>query len=226
MHTCTWAGDGPDLLTSTVSAPEIQRAQRQPYTRSAHIWIFLRTLTWLMLQATLISSTVLACHNPEGPSINCLERAKKTNFYVAGGDNPSPDVYSFMFYVSPDDCINAGDSAYYLSHISVGSDCRSQCSQQTAAVGGAVLCWLCWLCVLQLMLFKMCNVGTELFVYDNTLSSTHWDWLIPNYVNNSHSKPVMARDWLSTVPCLAQCLAEPDTMLSQTWVISTLCTVH
>ena len=93
-------------------------------------------------EAVRISNTKLICRTPEGPSINCLQRAARTQFQIVGGNNPNPDTYNFMFYV--DNC--TGDSAYYISQISVGfggvlpdcvpTDAISNCIQQIPAVGG------------------------------------------------------------------------------------------
>jgi hypothetical protein len=89
-------------------------------------------------EAVRISNTKLICRTPEGPAINCLQRAAQTEFQIVGGNNPNPVTYNFMFYV--DNC-TTGDAAYYLSKISVGSHCVptdaiSNCIQQIPAVGG------------------------------------------------------------------------------------------
>ena len=67
-------------------------------------------------EAVRISNTKLICWTPEGPAINCLQRAAQTEFQIVGGNNSNPDTYDFMFYV--DNC-TTGDAAYYLSKISV-----------------------------------------------------------------------------------------------------------
>ena len=91
-----------------------------------------------------------------------MQRAQSTAFQLTGGAQTAPESYAFMFYVDNPSCANAADK-YYISHISVGVDCASDkafCVTNTPNAG-----------------------GSHLYIYDSTLSSQHWSWMRPNYVD-------------------------------------------